>query len=148
MRYVRDCHLVRYVRDCHLVRYVRDCHLTNFGTPRVNTKTCGERSISYSGPSVWNNLPQTLRHSDSASSFKAALKYFKTFFYSRVYRVCECVCVCVCVCACVRVCVRACVCCQCYFKAPCAPTLSGRWTLWKSSLLLLLRLRLTFRELR
>ena len=25
-------------------------------------------------PSVWNNLPQTLRHSDSASSFKAPLK--------------------------------------------------------------------------
>ena len=45
-----------------------------FVTPRVNTKTFGERSFSYSGPSVWNNLPQTLRHFDSASSFKAALK--------------------------------------------------------------------------
>ena len=45
-----------------------------FVTPRVNTKTFGERSFSYAGPSVWNNLPQTLRHSDSAPSFKAALK--------------------------------------------------------------------------
>ena len=45
-----------------------------FVTPRVNTKTFGERSFSYAGPSVWNNLPQTLRHSDSTSSFKAALK--------------------------------------------------------------------------
>ena len=44
-----------------------------FVTPRVNTKTFGERSFSYAGPSVWNNLPQTLRHSDSTSSFKAAL---------------------------------------------------------------------------
>ena len=45
-----------------------------FVTPRVNTKTFGEKSFSYAGPSVWNNLPQTLRHSDSASTFKAALK--------------------------------------------------------------------------
>ena len=30
-----------------------------FVTPRVNTKTFGERSFSYAGPSVWNNLPQT-----------------------------------------------------------------------------------------
>ena len=45
-----------------------------FVTPRVNTKTFGESSFSYAGPSVWNNLPQTHRHSDSASTFKAALK--------------------------------------------------------------------------
>ena len=31
-----------------------------FVIPRVNTKTFGERSFSYVGPSVWNNLPQTL----------------------------------------------------------------------------------------
>ena len=37
-----------------------------FVTPRVNTKTFGERSFSYAGPSVWNNLPQTLCHSDSS----------------------------------------------------------------------------------
>ena len=41
-------------------------------TPCVNTKMFGERSFSHAGPSVWNNLPQTLHHSDSASSFKAA----------------------------------------------------------------------------
>ena len=45
-----------------------------FVSPHVNTKTFGERSFCYVGPSVWNNLPQSLRHSDSASSFKAALK--------------------------------------------------------------------------
>ena len=50
--------------------------------PRVNTKTFGERSFSYAGPSVWNNLPQTPRHSDSTSSFKAALKthLFNNYF--------------------------------------------------------------------
>ena len=45
-----------------------------FVTPRVNIKTLGERTVSYIGPSVWNRLPQTLRQSDSFSSFKAASK--------------------------------------------------------------------------
>ena len=51
-------------------------------TPCVNTKTFGERSFSYAGPSVWNNLPQTLHHSDSTSSFKASLKMhlFNNYF--------------------------------------------------------------------
>lgn len=31
-------------------------------------------TFSYAGPCVWNNLPPTLHRSDSASSFKAALK--------------------------------------------------------------------------
>ena len=44
-----------------------------FVTPQVNTKTFGERSFSYVGPSVGNNWPQTLRHSDTVSFFKAAL---------------------------------------------------------------------------
>ena len=53
-----------------------------FVTPRVNTKTFAERTFSYAGPSVWNNLPQTLHHSDSTSSFKAALKthLFNNYF--------------------------------------------------------------------
>ena len=33
-----------------------------FVTPHVNTKTFGERSFSSADPSVWNNLPQTLRY--------------------------------------------------------------------------------------
>ena len=48
-----------------------------FVIPRVNPKTFGERSFSYAGPSLWNNFPQTLRHSDSTSSFKAALKTYR-----------------------------------------------------------------------
>ena len=56
-----------------------------FVTIRVNTNTFSERSFSYAGPAVWNNLPQTLRHSDSSSSFKAALKthLFNDYFYNR-----------------------------------------------------------------
>ena len=65
--------------DLHLI-----LHLTHepLSHPRVNTKTFGERSFFYAGPSVWNNLPQTLCHSDSASSFKAALKthLFNNYF--------------------------------------------------------------------
>ena len=88
-----------------------------FVTPRVNTKTFGERSFSYAGPSVWNNLPRTLRYSDSTSSFKAALKthlfnnYFLTVFHSPAHplvRHCVRACVRVCVRACVRVCVCVC----------------------------------------
>ena len=44
-----------------------------FVNPHVNMKTFGERSFSYAGPSLWNNLPQMLHLSDSASSFKATL---------------------------------------------------------------------------
>ena len=53
-----------------------------FVTARVNTKTFGKRSSSYTGPSVWKGLQQTLRHSDSASSFKAASKthLFNNYF--------------------------------------------------------------------
>ena len=54
----------------------------NLCHPSCNTKTCIERSFSYTGPSVCNNLPQTLSHSDSASSFKATLKMhlFNNYF--------------------------------------------------------------------
>ena len=68
---------------CTQARQLRSASDTRtFVTPHVNTKTFGERSFSYAGPSVWNNLPQTLRHSDSTSSFKAALKtlLFNNYF--------------------------------------------------------------------
>ena len=45
-----------------------------FVIPRVNTKLFGERSFSHTDPSVWNNLPRSVRHSDSSSSVKTALK--------------------------------------------------------------------------
>ena len=38
-----------------------------------------ERPFSYSGPLLWNSLPQTLRHSDSSSSLKVALKTHLVF---------------------------------------------------------------------
>ena len=42
--------------------------------PCVRTKTCGQRSFAYQGPATWNELPFDLRHKDSLSTFKSALK--------------------------------------------------------------------------
>ena len=48
----------------------------------ILTKSCGQRSFSYQAPVIWNQLPVSVRHSTSVSSFKSSLKTFlflKTF---------------------------------------------------------------------
>jgi hypothetical protein len=52
-------------------------------TPRVNTKSFGERSFCYSAPLVWNSLPVTLRHSPSPDSFRTGMK---THLFSLAYQ--------------------------------------------------------------
>ena len=42
--------------------------------PSIKTKSFGHRSLAYQGPSVWNQLPFTIRHSPSITAFKSALK--------------------------------------------------------------------------
>ena len=42
--------------------------------PRSNSKAFGQRSFSHVGPSTFNGLPYSLRHSDSQTSFRQALK--------------------------------------------------------------------------
>ena len=42
--------------------------------PLARTKSFGERSFSFSAPSVWNSLPREIRHIHSLPSFKTALK--------------------------------------------------------------------------
>ena len=42
--------------------------------PYVNTKIYGQRSFAYQGPATWNDLTFDLRHKDSLSTFKSALK--------------------------------------------------------------------------
>jgi hypothetical protein len=42
--------------------------------PKTRTKRFGERAFSFAGPKQWNSLPADLRHLDSHSSFKRALK--------------------------------------------------------------------------
>jgi hypothetical protein len=53
-----------------------------FRIPRRNKKTQGQRSFSYLGPSVWNDLPFSVRHSDTTEHFKTALK---THLFHKAY---------------------------------------------------------------
>ena len=81
-----------------------------FITPYVNMRAFGQRSFFfYAAPSVWNSLPQLLRHSDSSSALRTHLfrKHF-TNSQSELYPHSG-----VCVCVCVRV---------CFCNEPCAPT--------------------------
>ena len=43
---------------------------------KASKKTIGERAFSYQGPTLWNQLPVDIRHSDSVPTFKARLKTF------------------------------------------------------------------------
>ena len=49
--------------------------------PYIKTKTFGHRSFSHAAPSVWNSLPHEIRHIQSATAFKTALKthLFKSY---------------------------------------------------------------------
>jgi len=41
--------------------------------PCLRTKTYGQGSFAYQGPTTWNDLPFDLRHKDSMFTFKSAL---------------------------------------------------------------------------
>ena len=49
--------------------------------PHIKTKTFGYRSFSLAAPSVWNSLPHDIRHIQSVTAFKTALKthLFKSY---------------------------------------------------------------------
>ena len=84
---------------------------TNLCHPRVNTKTFGERSFFYAGPSVWNNLPQNSAtlilppFLKPPSRRTCLIIISKLFFYNRAYPVVRRW-----VCACAYVSVSVCVC--------------------------------------
>ena len=42
--------------------------------PSVNTRSYGERSFSYTAPTLWNTLLKDIRFSQSVSSFRSAIK--------------------------------------------------------------------------
>ena len=46
-----------------------------FRIPKRKKKTQGQRSFSYIGPVIWNDLPFSVRHAQSLSAFKSALKH-------------------------------------------------------------------------
>ena len=49
--------------------------------PHIKTKTFGHRSFSHAAPSVWNSLSHDIRHIQSVTAFKTALKthLFKSY---------------------------------------------------------------------
>ena len=49
--------------------------------PHIKTKTFGQRSFFHAAPFVWNSLPREIRHIQSATAFKTALKthLFKSY---------------------------------------------------------------------
>ena len=51
--------------------------------PHIKTDTFGHRSFSHATPSVWNSLPHEIRHIQSNTAFKTALKthLFKYYLY-------------------------------------------------------------------
>ena len=53
-----------------------------FTVPSFRTKSCGQRSFSYQAPVIWNQLPVSVCHSASVSSFKSSLK---TFFFLKTF---------------------------------------------------------------
>ena len=81
-----------------------------FRIPSFRTKSCGQRSFSYQAPVIWNQLPVSVSHSTSVSSFKSSLKtvlFLKTISSVSLPWYATGVCVCVCVCVHVRVCVHS-----------------------------------------
>ena len=49
--------------------------------PHILTKTFGHSSFSHAAPSVWNSLPHEIRHIQSTTAFKTALKTHLFRFY-------------------------------------------------------------------
>ena len=52
--------------------------------PTTNRKTFGERSFSFTGPTVWNNLPFDIRSINSIPSFGQTLK---THLFQEILRI-------------------------------------------------------------
>ena len=55
-------------------RSLRSISSNNFSIPRVHLKGFEERAFTFSGPSVWNVLPQELKYCSTLGQFKKQLK--------------------------------------------------------------------------
>jgi hypothetical protein len=55
-------------------RALRSEDLQLLKAPRIRTKTYGERRLDKSAATLWNSLPQNIRHVQSVSIFKKLLK--------------------------------------------------------------------------
>ena len=67
------CMLGMFILDCNLHNYnTRASANLHFHLPRHRTSAF-QHTIKFSGPSIWNNLPLSLRNSASLSIFKHKL---------------------------------------------------------------------------
>ena len=55
-------------------RSLRSSSSNNFFIPRIHLKGFGERAFTFSGPSVWNALPQELKSCSTLGHFKKQMK--------------------------------------------------------------------------
>lgn len=59
-----------FVKDCRTSPILRYSSTQNFLIPRPNLELFKE-SMSYSGPSIWNKIPESIRHSNTIESFSS-----------------------------------------------------------------------------
>ena len=45
-------------------------------TPRVSSKMYGEKVFTFSGPQIWNSLPENIRSEKGLEKFKKSLKTY------------------------------------------------------------------------
>ena len=57
-------------------RQLRSSNLNKLVIPKTNLKTYGDRAFTSTGPSVWNCLPEHLKHTTDFESFKRNLKTY------------------------------------------------------------------------
>ena len=91
-----------YLRDlCHLLSTISDRRQTRSSVasrfllevPRARTVTMQKRAFAYAGPTLWNNMPETIRSSAllvSSDTIKKQLKtlLFSQFWFPRYYMLC------------------------------------------------------------
>jgi hypothetical protein len=65
-------------------RSLRSSEQNLLTVPKTRLKSCGDRAFSMAAPTLWNNLPETLKASESLSTFKAELK---THLFRKSYQI-------------------------------------------------------------
>ena len=82
LHHTTDCPISTTLQTAPSPPRYRLPHLHHATDCPISTTLQTALSFSYAGPSVWNNLPQTLCHSNSTSSFRAVLKthLFNNYF--------------------------------------------------------------------
>ena len=64
------------LRYCTSSRLLRSASQRLLSIPRTSLKTYGDRAFSPAGPKLWNELPFTLRSSNTLAVFKEDLKTY------------------------------------------------------------------------